>query len=122
MTSVTIPNSVTSIGAWAFEDCDALTSVTIGDGVTSIEKQAFYDCQALTSVTIGDGVTSIKDKAFSHCDALTSFYCHAQNPPTLYDYVFYDNYKGTLYVPARCGSKYRSSRWNSYFINIIEMD
>ena len=51
LTSVTIPDSVTSIGGGAFEDCDSLTSVTILDGVTRIGNNAFYNCDSLTSVT-----------------------------------------------------------------------
>ena len=54
LTSVTIPNSVTSIGEQAFYYCTSLTSVTIPDSVTSIGEQAFYYCRFLTSVTIPD--------------------------------------------------------------------
>ena len=59
LTSVTIPNSVTSIGNCAFDSCTGLTSVTIPDSVTSIGDSAFYGCTGLTSVTIPDSVTSI---------------------------------------------------------------
>ena len=72
LTSVTIPDSVTSIGSAAFEDCTNLTSVTIPNSVTSIGSFAFYDCTSLTSVTIPDGVTSIGDSAFRYCSGLTS--------------------------------------------------
>ena len=72
LTSITIPNSVTSIGYRAFYDCDALTSITIPNSVTSIGWGAFKDCDALTSITIPDSVTSIGDYAFYNCDALTS--------------------------------------------------
>jgi len=72
MTSVTIPNSVTSIGIYAFERCSRLTSVTIGNSVTSIGDHAFYYCTRMTSVSIGNSVTSIGDLAFCNCNRLTS--------------------------------------------------
>ena len=59
LTSVTIPNSVTSIGNSAFEGCTGLTSVTIPNSVTSIGRSAFYGCSGLTSVTIPNSVTTI---------------------------------------------------------------
>ena len=71
-TSYTIPDSVTSIGDWAFAQCTGLTSVTIGNSVTSIGEAAFWLCTSLTSVTIGNSVTSIGSSAFSMCVSLTS--------------------------------------------------
>ena len=70
--SYTIPDSVTSIGAYAFRDCTGLTSITIPDSVTSIGNSAFEYCSGLTSVTIPDSVTSIGDSAFRYCSKLTS--------------------------------------------------
>ncbi len=72
LTSVTIPDSVTSISDGAFEYCSGLTSITIGNRVTSIGDGAFICCSGLTSVTIGNSVTSIGDLAFSCCSGLTS--------------------------------------------------
>ncbi len=72
LTSVTIPNSVTSIGYNAFYDCWGLSSVTIPNSVTSIGKLAFYNCIGLTSLTMSSNVTSIGNYAFGECKKLTT--------------------------------------------------
>ena len=71
LTSVTIPNSVTSIGRKAFSNT-SLTSITIPNSVTSIEEGTFYHCTSLTSITIPNSVTSIGGYAFQYCSSLTS--------------------------------------------------
>ena len=95
--SVTIPDSVTTIGVSAFDGCTGelivncniphgyyypyyrsvfygskFTTVTIGDSVTTIGRYAFCKCSSLTCVTIGDSVTTIGDYAFSDCSSLRS--------------------------------------------------
>ena len=72
LTSVTIPESVTNIGSFAFFSCTSLASIIIPNNVTSIGSYAFYDCTGLTSVIIGSGVTSIESHAFYGCTGLTS--------------------------------------------------
>ena len=72
LTSITIPNSVTSIGNNAFGNCSGLTNVVIPNSVTTIGNQAFRSCSGLTSVTIGNSVTSIGYYVFGGCSGLTS--------------------------------------------------
>ena len=72
LTSITISDSVTSIGFQAFQNCTGLTSITIPDSVTSIGNSAFSGCSGLRSITIGNGVTSIGNRAFEKCTGLTS--------------------------------------------------
>ena len=72
ISDLVIPDSVTSIGEYAFGDCTRLTSVTIGNGVISIGDNAFSRCDGLTSVTIPDSVKSISKRAFYGCTGLTS--------------------------------------------------
>ena len=72
LTSATIPDSVTTIGKFAFAWCSSLTSITIPNSVTTIEGYAFYLCTSLTSVTIPDSVTTIGEWAFQNCRSLTS--------------------------------------------------
>ena len=72
LTSITIPNSVMSIGGFAFADCKSLTSITIPNSVTSIGERAFWGCEGLISVTIPNNVTSIGEYAFDGCLRLNS--------------------------------------------------
>ena len=72
LTSITIPENITSIGRCAFSGCDSLTSITIPDSVTSIGSSAFENCSGLTSIVIPDSVTSIDHWTFQYCTGLTS--------------------------------------------------
>ena len=74
-----IPNSVTTIGSYAFEDCTGLTEVTIPNSVTTIGELAFSGCTGLTSVIIPNSVTTIGEDAFSGCSGLTSVTWYARS-------------------------------------------
>lgn len=72
MNSVNIPNSVTTIGNSAFAHCTSLTSLTIPNSITTIGDSAFYGCKNLTSLIVPDNITAIGDSAFYGCANLTS--------------------------------------------------
>ena len=93
VTSLEIPDGVTSIGNFAFSGCISLTSITIPDGVTSIGEYAFAGCISLTSITIPDGITSIGEYAFTACGSLESI-----------------NFQGSM---AQWKAIYKGTEWNS---------
>ena len=126
LTSITIPNSVKSIGDYAFWECSGLTSVTIPNSVTTIGKKAFYDCKGLTSVTIPNSVTTIGESAFDEVD-LTTVVSFIENPfviggKSLSWRAFSVNtfYNATLYVPVGTIDKYKATEGWKDFAHIVE--
>ena len=116
-----IPNTVTSIGKYAFSGCSSLTSVTIPNSITAIVDGAFSGCGSLTSLTIPNSVTSIGYYVFEVCSSLTSVTSLAQTPPFMRDGAF-TNYDIPLYVPKGTRDAYlAASPWNK-FKEIIEIE
>lgn len=72
LTEITIPSSVTLIGAGAFENCSALATVTFNKGLLEIETAAFKECAALTTVVLPDGLLTLGGGAFLQCTSLTA--------------------------------------------------
>ena len=72
ITAIVLPDTITEIGDYAFEECTGLTSLTIPDSVTKIGEGAFYNCTNLVSVNIPDGITKIKPGTFAGCYDLAS--------------------------------------------------
>ncbi len=116
MTSVTIPNSVTTIGGGAFEGCTSLTSVNIPNSVKTIGG-SFIGCSSLTSVTIPESVTTIDWSAFSDCPELADVYCYSVSPPEISDDAFGGSFIGyaTLHVPASSIELYENTKiWEGF--------
>lgn len=85
ITSITIPAGVTVISADAFNDCGSLATVTLSAGLEEIGDNAFYGCRKLTSITIPYTVKTIGENAFYQCYALATveFSSTAANPTAL---------------------------------------
>lgn len=105
-----IPNSVTSIGDFAFCGCTGLTTVAIGNSVTSIGKGAFRDCASLTSITIGSSVTSIGREAFFGCSGLTGI--TIPSSVTLCDASSFRGCPNLRYIMVDSGNRVYDSRDN----------
>ena len=121
LTSVTIPNNVTKIGSGAFQNCSSLTSVNIPNSVTSIGSYAFDECSGLKSVSIPNSVTTIGDDAFSGCSGLKKITSYIQEPFVTFWYCWRRVNKSIpLYVPVGSKEKYQSTYLWQEFTNIIE--
>ena len=119
LTSINIPNSVTTIGICAFEGRTGLTAVNIPNSVTTIGYQTFRGCTSLTTVNIPNSVTTIDEDAFMDCPSLYDVYCYATTPPRCNNSCFI-NYSATLHVPAASLADYRAAPVWSKFKNIVE--
>ena len=69
---VTIPESVTKIGPYAFYECIYVRSVSLPSSLKTISSYAFCGCEGITSLTLPSTATDIQEHAFAHCTGLTS--------------------------------------------------
>ena len=76
ITSVSIPQSVTTIGSSAFSGCSSLFSIVIPEGVNELGSSAFSGCTKATSVSLPNSITSIGSSAFENCSSITSITIH----------------------------------------------
>ena len=98
-------------------------STTIPNSVTSIGNYAFYGCSSLTSVTIPNAVTSIGEQAFKNCSSLAYIYCYATTPPVCDDDNIFSgvNKLCHIHVPAGTITNYQVATGWRYFSKFLEI-
>lgn len=123
LTSITIPDGVTSIGYYAFYGCTKLTSITIPDSITIIRGYAFCECGRLTSMIIPSGVKSIEIKAFSYCKNLAEidFSSHTSVPALESTSVFSETSANlVIKVPSALLDEWKAAtNWATYADKIV---
>lgn len=115
--SVTLPDSIKEIPFGTFGGCHSLSSITIPNSVTSIGSYAFVECRALTSIVIPNSVERIEGMAFSKCESLQSVYCSSEKLLDVSPYTFEDSYTNymKLFVPESAIPDYKNnSTWNQF--------
>ena len=115
LTSITIPNSVENIDG-AFSKCTQLTTITLPNSITSIGDHTFFGCSSLTSITIPESVKTIGNEAFLGCSSLKSITCKAPTPPHSQIYSFAETPDSLLLlVPANSIDAYKKAEgWARY--------
>ena len=111
-----------SIGKSAFSYCIKLTSVTLPNSVTTIGDYVFWYCKELTSITISNSVATIGNYAFGNCFQIKQIYCEGTTPPKIYSDTFTDIYSTCkLNVPKGCSTVYGTSPYWRNITNFIEL-
>ena len=140
LTYVNLPDTLTSIGGYAFYGCSSLAEITLPDTLTSIEYStfsrctsltrlvnlkntkvtsiggyAFYGCSSLAEITLPDTLTSIGSNAFNGCSALQYIRIEATTPPTLASTNAIPSTIGAIYVPDASVAAYQAAtNWSSF--------
>ena len=121
--SYIIPDSVTSIGDYAFSGCSSLSNIVIPDSVTDIGKCAFYFCSSLSNIVIPDSVTSIGNDAFSDCSSLSSIVIPDSVTDIGNDAFSHCSYLSNIVIPNSVISIGDRAFWDCSFLsNIVISD
>lgn len=114
---ITLPASLTSIGDGAFGSCSSLTRVINLENtkVTSIGTSSFYGCSSLAEIALPDTLTSIGSQSFQGCSSLQYIRIEATTPPTLKSTNAIPSKIGAIYVPDESVSAYQAAtNWSNY--------
>ena len=123
---MTFDMDVTTIGKEAFYDLidgKWITSIMLPETVTSIGEKAFYQCGSLAHITLGSNVETIASQAFSKCEDLKKIICKSTTPPTIADETVFEKVPttATVIVPSGSETAYQEAPYWSIFTNITTM-
>lgn len=118
--TITLPNTITSIGSDAFENCSKLMGIRLPNHLNEIKTNTFSCCYDLKEITIPTSVSEISSTAFWGCNSLASVICLNPTPFSLNQYVFQglDKSAMTLYVPINSVTDYQNANIWKQFGNI----
>lgn len=119
ISSIDIPNSITSIGNSAFQYCMSLNSINLSSALTTIGTSAFSSCYSLRSITFPATLTSIGNEAFRYIYALNTVRFLGSTPPTFGTNWCPDSTPTTVYVPSGSENDYAAvlpSGWSSHIV------
>lgn len=103
------------VGKLTGSGCIDMTSVTIPNSVTSIGECAFGGCSGLVYVILPENLESIDQNAFKGCDGLTDLYCYSETVPSAYENTFYNPENIILHVPEESIEAYRTTKpWDKF--------
>ena len=141
ITSITIPNSITTIEQNAFNGCQYLSTITLGNSVNDIAESAFSNCRIsnvifntktirnwsfgivpIETIKIGKAVQSIESGAFNGYSGLSTIYSEITEAYDIDERVFSGKENATLYVPKGTAATYRARRGWNVIKNIKEME
>ena len=114
LVSINLPYSLTTIGEYAFSGCSSLTSVTLPNSITSIGNGAFSGCSSLTSVTLPNSMTTIGEYAFRGCSSLTS----VTIPDSVTSIGLHAFYSCDSLKYIYCEAESKPTGWNDSWIDI----
>ena len=141
LTEISLPNSVSTVGEYAFSDCNKLQTITLPENLELINTHAFeycssmeeinipnkvqiigayafYSCSKVETITLGESVEIINDYAFYGTNA-TKIYCKAKYPPYAGSNAFPSS--ALIYVPRESVAEYRAT-WSAYATKIMGYD
>ncbi len=118
-----VPENVTSISSFAFDQRINLTKIILNEGLVDISSSAFFYCTGLTEITIPSSVSSIGSIAFFLCDNLTKINVNIQTPFAIGDGAFDNTNNCPIYVPNESLEAYKTTQgWSAYADRIFGID